>query len=146
MEAGDVDSGMDLRVRFSVDDAALTVLHNRAFGSSLTTVHPWSRQLDRYSLTWVGAFAGDVLIGFVQLAWDGGVHAFLLDTAVDPDHQRRGVGRALVAAAAAEATHAGCEWVHVDFEPHLASFYRDACGFTSTDAGLRRLPTAPTPG
>lgn len=106
-------------------------------------MHPWARQLDRHSLTWVGAFAGDVLIGFVQLAWDGGVHAFLLDTAVDPDHQRRGVGRALVATATAEATRAGCEWVHVDFEPHLTSFYRDACGFTPTDAGLLHLPTVP---
>lgn len=138
-----MERGVKLRVRFPVDDAALSVSHDRAFRSPSTMVHPWARRLDRHSLTWVGAFTGDVLIGFVQLAWDGGVHAFLLDTAVDPDHQRRGVGRALVAAATAEATRAGCEWVHVDFEPHLASFYRDACGFTSTDAGLLHLPTVP---
>lgn len=34
---------------------------------------------------------------------------------------------------------AGCEWLHVDYEPHLDSFYRDACGFKTTQAGLLRL-------
>jgi len=46
-----VDRGVDLRVRFPVDDAALSALHDRAFGSPSTTVHPWARQLDRHSLT-----------------------------------------------------------------------------------------------
>lgn len=131
--------GAELRVRFLVDDVVLSALHDRAFGSASTAVRPWARQLDRHSLTWIGAFVGDVLIGFVQLAWDGGAHAFLLDTAVDPGHQRRGVGRALVEAAVAEADRAGCEWVHVDFEAHLSSSYRESCGFASTDAGLLHL-------
>jgi hypothetical protein len=34
---------------------------------------------------------------------------------------------------------AGCEWLHVDFEPELRRFYLDACGFRPTDAGLIRL-------
>ncbi len=133
-------TGVEVRVRFLVDDVVLSALHGRAFGSASTAVHPWARQLDRHSLTWIGAFDGDVLIGFVHLAWDGGAHAFVIDTAVDPSHQRRGVGRALVEAAVTEATRAGCEWVHVDFEPHLSSFYRESCGFASTDAGLLQLP------
>ena len=62
-----------------------------------------------------------------------------LDTAVDPDYQRRGIGRALVQTLAAEATAAGCEWLHVDYEPHLDVFYRRACGFRATDAGLLNL-------
>ncbi len=33
----------------------------------------------------------------------------------------------------------GCEWLHVDYEPHLDSFYRDACGFQATEAGLLRV-------
>jgi hypothetical protein len=36
----------------------------------------------------------------------------------------------------------GCQWLHVDFEPNLASFYLDTCGFRRTDAGLVHLPTA----
>ena len=31
---------------------------------------------------------------------------------------------------------AGCEWLHVDFDDHLRSFYFDACGFEPTNAGL----------
>lgn len=134
--------GTDLRIRFPVDDAALSALHRRAFGSSSTAVHPWARQLERHSLTWVGAFDGERLVGFVQLCWDGGSHAFLLDTAVDPDHQDRGVGRGLVRAAAVEAERAGCEWLHVDYEAHLDHFYRDLCGFAPTAAGLRHLPAS----
>ncbi len=135
-----MDVGLTLQVRFAVDDVALSALHDRAFGSTSTGMQPWATRLARHALTWVGAFNGDVLIGFVSLGWDGGAHAFLLDTAVDPACQRRGVGRALVEAAVAEATRAGCEWVHVDYEPQLMSFYRDACGFRPTDAGLLHLP------
>jgi ribosomal protein S18 acetylase RimI-like enzyme len=79
------------------------------------------------------------LVGFVNACWDGGVHAFLLDTVVDPDYQRRGIGRLLVRTLVADATAAGCEWLHVDYEPHLHNFYRDSCGFRATEAGLLRL-------
>ena len=46
----------------------------------------------------------------------------------------------LVRMAAEHAKAAGCEWLHVDFDDHLASFYFDACGFTATQTGLIRLP------
>jgi hypothetical protein len=42
-------------------------------------------------------------------------------------------------AAIAGARAAGCEWLHVDFDDHLRSFYFDACGFTPTNAGLIAL-------
>ena len=89
---------------------------------------------------WVTARLGDgSLIGFVNVAWDGGDHAFLLDTKTDPSHQRRGIGTALVAMAARRSREAGCEWLHVDFEAELRPFYLDACGFRRTDAGLVHL-------
>jgi hypothetical protein len=34
------------------------------------------------SLGYIGAYNGDKIIGFVNIAWDGGVHAFILDTCV----------------------------------------------------------------
>jgi ribosomal-protein-alanine N-acetyltransferase len=130
--------------RFEVDDRVLSALHARAFGSGPTEVRPWSRQLERHALTWVGAFEGDELIGFVQVCRDGGGHAFLLDTAVDPGRQRGGVGRSLVETAIRETRAAGCEWLHVDFEPHLRRFYLDGCGFRSTPAGLINLRSGET--
>ncbi len=45
----------------------------------------------------------------------------------------------LVATAAKEARAAKCEWLHVDFEEHLRSFYFNACGFKETAAGLIAL-------
>jgi ribosomal protein S18 acetylase RimI-like enzyme len=127
-----------IRSRFPVDDVALSALHARAFGVPLEVV-PWAVRLERHALTWLGDFDGDELVGFVQVAWDGGAHAFILDTAVDPAHQGRGIGAALVRAAADEARAAGCAWLHVDHEPHLAHFYRDRCGFRPTQAGLISL-------
>jgi GNAT superfamily N-acetyltransferase len=81
----------------------------------------------------------------VHAVWDGGTHAFILDTAVHPDFQGLGIGRDLVRAVTDEAFKAGCDWVHVDYEPQLASFYENACGFRPTSAGLRsaRLPQPP---
>jgi GNAT superfamily N-acetyltransferase len=99
----------------------------------------WQAQVRRHSLGWVCARDADRLVGFVNVAWDGGVHGFVLDTMVAADVRRCGVGRALVAIAVREARAAGCEWLHVDFDPHLRSFYFAACGFTPTDAGVIRL-------
>jgi GNAT superfamily N-acetyltransferase len=90
------------------------------------------------SLSYVCAYASGRLIGFVNLAWDVGVHAFLLDTTVHPEWQGRGVGRELVRRAARAAAERGAVWLHVDFEPHLRGFYA-GCGFGPTEAGLMRL-------
>ena len=76
--------------------------------------------------------------GFVNVAWDGGSHAFLLDIVVDARVQRQGIGRRLVERAAVMAREAGADWLHVDFEPGLHAFY-DACGFEPSDAGLLSL-------
>jgi ribosomal protein S18 acetylase RimI-like enzyme len=101
------------------------------------TTRDWTPVLSR-SLAYVGAFSAGALVGFVNVAWDGGAHAFLLDTTIHPAHQRRGVGSRLVLAAAEAARERGVEWLHVDYEPHLDGFYR-ACGFAPTLAGLLRL-------
>jgi ribosomal protein S18 acetylase RimI-like enzyme len=100
----------------------------------------WWDRVSPHSLGWLTARddAG-ALVGFVNVAWDGGDHAFLLDTKVRPDHQRRSIGSELVRLAAAHAQAAGCEWLHVDFEPRLDTFYYEACGFVPTRAGLMRL-------
>jgi len=90
------------------------------------------------SLAHVGAFDAEKLVGFVNVAWDGGIHAFILDTCVDPDYRRQSVATRLVQAAAELAKARGAKWLHVDFERHLTSFYR-SCGFGETAAGLMAL-------
>jgi GNAT superfamily N-acetyltransferase len=92
----------------------------------------------QHSLVYVCAYRNWCLVGFVNVAWDGGVHGFILDTTVHPDLRRRGIGRGLVLRAADEARDRKVEWLHVDFEPHLRSFY-ERCGFRATEAGLIHL-------
>lgn len=91
-----------------------------------------------HSLAYICAYSGLELVGFVNLAWDGGIHAFLLDTTVHQEWQRRGIGRQLVQEAIKVAAERGMHWLHVDYEPHLEQFYRE-CGFRTTHAGLRWL-------
>jgi hypothetical protein len=87
----------ELKVRFPVDDTALSLLHHKAFS-------PGRPEADA--------------------------------------SQRLGIGRDLVHAVTAEAFKAGCDWVHVDYEPGLADFYENSCGFRPTAAGLRSADDA----
>jgi GNAT superfamily N-acetyltransferase len=96
------------------------------------------RPVLEHSLAYVIARDNGALVGFVNVAWDGRVHAFLLDPRVHPDYRHQGIGVELVRLAAEAARAAGCDWLHVDFEPELAPFY-EACGFRPTPAGLMRL-------
>jgi len=123
--------------RGSFTNAELNELHAEGFGHDLLE-YDWHGQVEQHSLGWVCARepAGGALVGFVNVAWDGGSHAFVLDTLVPAAQRRRGIGRRLVAVAAEAARAAGCEWLHVDFEDHLRPFYLDACGFAPTPAGL----------
>ena len=120
-------------------NAEIEPLHAAGFERPANAANDWWTPVNRYSLGWVCAREDGRLVGFVNVAWDGGVHAFILDTVVAPEVGRRGVGTRLVAVATENARAAGCEWLHVDFEPHLRSFYLDACGFRPTDAGLIQL-------
>lgn len=129
------EAAINLRVSPPVANAELNAL----FAASWDW-HPerdFQAQLER-GLTYVCAYAAEQLVGFVYLAWDGGIHAFVLDPTVHPAYRRRGIGRRLVQEAARVAKQRGIVWLHVDYEPELRAFYA-ACGFAPTEAGIRRL-------
>lgn len=113
-------------------DAELAAIWNAAWGQ------PWTGELGRIlprSLVHACAYDEARLVGYVNVAWDGGSHAFLLDPTVDVNYQRRGIARGLIRRVADAARERGAEWLHVDHEPQLGAFYR-RCGFRSTHAGL----------
>ncbi len=118
-------------------------LHSDAFHHDVIEGFDWEKQVLDHSLGWVCARDDGELVGFVNVAWDGGAHAFILDTMVTQKAGRRGIGTELVSLAAGQARAVGCDWLHVDFEDHLRAFYFSACGFTPTNAGLIALK-APT--
>jgi GNAT superfamily N-acetyltransferase len=127
--------------RGEFETAEANALHAAAFGTRVFTDTEcrWRELADRHSLGWVVARDGDALVGFVNVLWDGSVHAWIQDVMVAPDAVRRGIGTRLVGLARDGAQAAGCEWLHVDFDEQLRSFYIDACGFTPTAAGLIAL-------
>lgn len=127
--------------RGEFNNVELNELHAEAFATRVFDEAEWDwvEQVHRHSLGWVVARKDRQLVGFVNVLWDGLVHAWLQDTIVLKTARNGGVGTALVATAVEEARRAGCEWLHVDFEAHLRRFYFDACGFRPTDAGLIAL-------
>ena len=116
-------------------------LHAEAFETRLFDESEWDwvDQCDRYSLGWVVARHDGRMVGFVNVLWDGLVHAFIEDVMVDAALRHRGIGVRLVRTARDGAKAAGCEFLHVGFDEDLRAFYIDACGFTPTGGGLIEL-------
>jgi len=135
---GDALTGVILVWRGEFANEDLNLLRREAFPGDCSA-HDWRSQVRRHSLGWVCAEFEGVLVGWINVAWDGARHATLLDTSVALSHRHRGIATALVAKAAVEAGQAGCDWLHVDFEAHLAPLYLESCGFSMTSAGLLNL-------
>ena len=57
------------------------------------------------------AFDDDRLVGFVNVAWDGGAHAFILDTCVIPRMRRRGIAARMVVETTNVARARGASWL-----------------------------------
>ncbi len=144
---GTRDVGLAWRGPFTSDE--VNQLHAAAFGTRVFPRQEWDWEAicAGHSLGWVTARAAPAvlggppgaLVGFVNVLWDGLVHAWLQDVMVGPGQVHRRIGTRLVEAATVGVRAAGCEWLHVDFDDDLAPFYLDACGFTPARAGLKRL-------
>ncbi len=136
MEPSAAEPRLEWRGAFANQE--LNALHAEAFAHPILETD-WEGLVNAHSLGWVTAREGETLVGFVNVAWDGECHAFILDTSVRAGSRRRGIGTRLVQVAADGARAAGCEWLHVDFDPEHRSFYLDACGFRPAAAGLLAL-------
>jgi GNAT superfamily N-acetyltransferase len=128
----------DSEWRGHFNNAELNALHAEAFGYPVEEVDWWG-QVQKHSLGWVTVRDRQGLIGFVNVPWDGGSHAFIMDTIVALRSRHQGIGKQLVAVAAQHAREAGCWTLHVDFGKELEPFYFGACGFRPTSAGTIAL-------
>jgi ribosomal protein S18 acetylase RimI-like enzyme len=117
---------------------AVNRLHAEAFRHRIFDDDWWAR-VNRHSLGWVCAKNREELVGFVNVAWDGALHAFILDTMVASTCRHLGIATHMLAVCAGEARNARCEWLHVDFGDPLRPLYFDSAGFTPTNAGLIKL-------
>src|SRR5262249_36165102 len=97
------------RGQFSTDEA--NRLHAEAFGTRLYSADEWDweRLVQTHSLGWVTARSAGELVGFVNVIWDGLVHAWIQDEMVAKAARGSGIGRELIRIAADGAREAGCE-------------------------------------
>jgi GNAT superfamily N-acetyltransferase len=137
--SADRDINYEWRGQFS--NAEIHAVHAEAFQTRLYDESEWDwvEQCDRYSLGWVVARDGGSFSGFVNVLWDGLVHAFIEDVMVASSARRSGIGVGLVHAARDGARSAGCEFLHVGFDEELRPFYIDACGFDPVVGGVMSL-------
>jgi len=75
------------------------------------------------------------LIGFCNLAWDGGRHATVFDLCVHPDYRHQGIALKMLEWAPKIAQDHGIKYLHVDFDSALEELYKKA-GFEIISAGI----------
>ncbi len=131
-----------LQWRGPFDNGEINALHAEAFETRVFDESEWNwvELTAEHSLGWVTARSDEgTLLGFVNVLWDGFIHAWIQDLMVLQSARHRGLGVRLIHAARDEAKLAGCEWLHVDFDDELRGFYFEACGFKPATAGLMEL-------
>lgn len=128
----DGDALVDYAHRALVVESELQDLFELAWGSRKCDFGPVLAR----SFTWITARVHGRLIGFVNVAWDGGVHFFLLDTTVHTRWRRQGIGRRLVLEAIADCRSGPGDWLHVDADEGLMTWFYGRVGFERAPAGL----------
>jgi GNAT superfamily N-acetyltransferase len=95
------DATFEWRGSFTNDE--VNRLHAEAFETRVYDESEWNwrRLTIAHSLGWVVSRRDGNLVGFVNVLWDGLVHAWLQDTMVAAGARGEGIGRRLVEAAAA---------------------------------------------
>lgn len=118
---------MDVELRTStVPDADALVALYDAVGWSAYTRDPDAlvRAVEGSSDT-VTAWIGDTLVGLARVLTDGASVLYLQDVLVHPEHQRRGIGRALVEELLSRHPDVRQRVLLTDDEPGQHAFYRD---------------------
>ena len=82
--------------RGDVDNVEVNLLHAEAFETKDALGRDWKSALADQGLGWVTARDGARLVGFVNVIWDGLVHAWIQDTMVAMDVRSQGIGTQLV--------------------------------------------------
>src|SRR5262245_29343905 len=95
------------------------ILHAEAFETKIWD-DDWVTITARHSLGWVVARdTSGALVGFVNVIWDGLVHAWIQDVMVAKSARGHGIATELVRLAADQARAVKCEFLHVDFDDDL---------------------------
>ena len=78
----------------------------------------------RNSLLILAAYENEKLLGLIRVVGDGATIVFIQDILVYPEHQRKGVGSALLAAVLERYAHVRQVELATDNTPKTVAFYR----------------------
>ena len=99
----------------------------RSVGWSAYTDHPDTlRKGFENSLLTLAAYRGGQLLGLLRAVGDGYTMVFVQDILVFPEHQRKGVGTALLQALLDRYRHVRKIQLSTDIPPKTIAFYRSA--------------------
>ena len=116
---------MELRYQYSPDLKAQQVARLRELVGWDGRVEKYEKKLGTTYLC-AACFAGDTLVGYVDVVSDGIDDAYIRDLIVHPDYQRRGIGSQLLDMVVQRVRSDGIKMINVVFEPTLQGFYKKA--------------------
>lgn len=119
---------MEIREYIGYNEKEILSMYT-AVGWTAYTDHPETlkRGFEKSLLT-LAAYEGDALLGLIRLVGDGETVIFIQDLLVYPEHQRKGVGTALVKAVLNRFSHVRQIELATDDTEKTKAFYR-RCGF-----------------
>ncbi|CAL8900009.1 GNAT family N-acetyltransferase [Kocuria varians] len=125
-----------------IDPSALIRLYDAVGWSTYTSRPENFGPMVENSWLVVSAWADGELVGLARVVGDGATVAYIQDLLVDPGHQLRGIGRALLAEVLAETAHIRQTYITTDDaarNAHVLALYR-SLGFRPTpDLGCTTL-------
>ncbi|RLY94105.1 N-acetyltransferase [Kocuria tytonicola] len=125
---------MDISPTRTLDRAALIRLYDAVGWSSYTRRPEDFGPMIENAWLVLSAWAAGQLVGLARVVGDGATAAYIQDLLVDPAHQRRGIGRALLTEVLAETSHIRQIYISTDdadWNRHVVKLYR-SLGFRPT--------------
>ncbi|MCG7431004.1 MULTISPECIES: GNAT family N-acetyltransferase [Kocuria] len=133
---------MDISRSRDLDHAALIRLYDAVGWRSYTRRPEDFGPMVQNAWLVISAWDAGELVGMARVVGDGVTVAYIQDLLVDPDHQRRGIGRALLTEVLDETSHIRQVYITTDdplWNRHVVKLYR-SLGFRPTsDLGCTTL-------
>ena len=121
---------MEIREYRGYDEGEILSLYERVGWRAYTSRPEVLRKGFEGSLLKLAAYEGGKLLGLVRVVGDGQTVVFIQDLLVVPEHQRKGIGSALLKAVLGQYSHVSQILLITDESPETRAFY-EVNGFCS---------------
>ncbi len=119
---------MEIREYLIYDEAEILRLYASVGWTAYTDCPEALRKGFENSLLTLAAYEGDQLLGLIRVVGDGATIVFIQDILVFPEHQRKGIGSALIQTVLMRFAHVRQIELATEDTPETMAFYK-AQGF-----------------